>query len=203
MNTLRTALLVALVVAAGLGSTACKKKVDPAAEQQLTQSEQVDDAAAKAAAEEAARLEAQRAAAAAEAERLAAAERAKAQAEEQVRLARANAVGSLGAVYFDFDRFELREDTRATLASHGDLLRTYGDLRVKLEGHCDENGSVAYNLALGDKRANAVKGYFVNLGLDEARFETISFGKSQPVDAGHDESAWSKNRRCEFKALNP
>lgn len=202
MNTLRTALLVALVMAASLGSTACKKKVEPAAEQQVAP-QQVDDAAAKAAADEAARLEAERAAAAAEAERLAAAERAKAQAEEQARQARANAVSGLGAVYFDFDKFELREDTRTTLAAHSGMLRTYGDLRLKLEGHCDENGSVAYNLALGDKRANAVKGYFVNLGLDETRFETISFGKSQPMDAGHDESAWSKNRRCEFKAINP
>ena len=83
------------------------------------------------------------------------------------------------------------------------MLRTVSDLRVRLEGHCDENGSVAYNLALGDKRANAVKDYMVRLGLDAARFETISYGKANPVDQGHDESAWSKNRRCEFQALNP
>jgi peptidoglycan-associated lipoprotein len=161
--------------------------------------QQTDDAAARA---EADRLAAE-AAAKAEAERLAAAEAAKAEAERLAREARTNAINSLGAVYFDFDKFELRDDTRSNLARHGQTLRTLDDLRVRLEGHCDENGSVAYNLALGDKRANAVKSYLVNLGLDAGRFETISYGKSRPVDLGHDESAWSKNRRCEFQALNP
>lgn len=203
MSTLRTALLLSLVVAVGLGSVACKKKVDPAAEKNITQ--QTDDAADQAAA--AAKAEADRlaseAAAKAEAERLAAANAAKAETERLARESRGNAVNSLSAVYFDFDKFELREDTRGSLAHHGDVLRTVGDLRVRLEGHCDENGSVAYNLALGDKRANAVKDYLVRLGLDAGRFETISYGKSRPVDLGHDESAWSKNRRCEFQALNP
>jgi len=197
MSTLRTALLLSLVVAVGMGSVACKKKVEPAAEQQVT--EQTDDAAAQA---EADRLAAE-AAAKAEAERLAAAEAAKAEAERLARESRANAINSLGPVYFDFDKFELRDDTRSSLARHGETLRTLDDLRVRLEGHCDENGSVAYNLALGDKRANAVKSYLVNLGLDAGRFETISYGKSRPVDLGNDESAWSKNRRCEFQALNP
>jgi peptidoglycan-associated lipoprotein len=199
MSTLRTALLLSLVVAVGMGSVACKKKVEPAAEQQVTQ--QTDDAAAAAKAE-ADRLAAE-AAAKAEAERLAAAQAAKAEAERLAREGRANAVNSLTAVYFDFDKFELRDDTRSSLARHGETLRTLNDLRVRLEGHCDENGSVAYNLALGDKRANAVKTYLVNLGLDAGRFETISYGKSRPVDLGNDESAWSKNRRCEFQALNP
>lgn len=202
MNTLRTVLLVALVIAAGLTSTACKKKVSPAAEQQVTQ--QVDDAAAQAAAAaEQARLDAEKVAQAAEAEALAQANQAKAEAERVAREARATIVNALAPVYFDFDKFELRDDTRGSLAHHGDLLRATVDLRVRLEGHCDENGSVAYNLALGDKRANAVKDYLVNLGLDGGRFETISYGKSRPVEMGHDESAWSKNRRCEFQALNP
>jgi peptidoglycan-associated lipoprotein len=192
---MKIALLAALVIVAGFSSTSCSKKAKPAAEQQVV----IDDDAAA----EAARLEAERLAAAAEAERLAAAERAAAEAERLAREARSNAINSLTAVYFDFDKFELREDTRSKLARHGDVLRNLDDLRVRLEGHCDENGSVAYNLALGDKRANAVKDYFVRLGLTAGRFETISYGKSRPVDPGHDESAWSKNRRCEFQALNP
>ncbi len=201
MSTLRTALLLSLVVAVGLGSVACKKKVDPAAEKTMT--EQTDDAAAAAAAQvEADRLAAE-ASAKAEAERLAAANAAQAEAERLVRESRGTAINSLSAVYFDYDKFELREDTRGSLAHHGDVLRTVNDLRVRLEGHCDENGSVAYNLALGDKRANAVKDYLVRLGLDAGRFETISYGKSRPVELGHDESAWSVNRRCEFQALNP
>jgi peptidoglycan-associated lipoprotein len=201
MSTLRTVLLVALVAAVGLGTTACKKKVEPAAEQKATQ--QVDQAAADAEriAADAAKAEAERLAAAAKAK--ADAEKAKAEAERLARESRATLINSLTPVYFDFDKYDLRDDTRATLAHHGDQLRATADLRVKIEGHCDENGSDAYNMALGEHRANAAKDYLVRLGIDAGRFETISYGKSQPVDPGHDESAWSKNRRCEFKALNP
>ncbi len=105
-------------------------------------------------------------------------------------------------VYFDFDKFNLRADSKSGLDSNYDLLMSFPDVMVKIEGHCDERGTIEYNLSLGEKRATSCKDYLVGLGIDASRISTISYGKEKPVDAGHSEAAWGKNRRCEFKIIS-
>jgi peptidoglycan-associated lipoprotein len=104
-------------------------------------------------------------------------------------------------VYFDFDKYNIRSDQKANLDKNAEILRKNPDLVIKIEGHCDERGTVEYNLALGDKRANSVKDYLVNLGIPANRIEVISYGKERPVDPGHNEAAWAKNRRAEFRII--
>ncbi|MCH7690613.1 MAG: peptidoglycan-associated lipoprotein Pal [candidate division Zixibacteria bacterium] len=105
-------------------------------------------------------------------------------------------------VYFDFDKSNLRADSKSGLDSNYDLLMQFPDVMVKIEGHCDERGTVEYNLSLGEKRATSCMDYLVGLGIDASRISTISYGKEKPVDAGHSEAAWDKNRRCEFKIIS-
>jgi peptidoglycan-associated lipoprotein len=109
-------------------------------------------------------------------------------------------VPELVTVYFDYDKSNVREDQRPTLQGNAEAIRTHTEWRtVIIEGHCDERGSEEYNLALGERRAEAVKKYLVNLGTPAARVDTVSFGESRPVAFGHDESAWRLNRRGDFK----
>lgn len=100
--------------------------------------------------------------------------------------------------FFDLDSYTLRDDARAALDQDAKLLRDNADLRITIEGHCDERGTVEYNQALGEKRAQAARDYLVAAGIDGSRFEVISYGKERPFDPGHDESAWAKNRRAHF-----
>ena len=111
----------------------------------------------------------------------------------------ADAAAGLGlaTVYFDYDSAALREDARATLATNAGLLRKAPDATVLLEGHCDERGSEEYNLALGERRAEAVRTYLVDLGIPSAWLEVVSFGEAKPAVMGHRESAWKWNRRVE------
>ncbi len=102
------------------------------------------------------------------------------------------------AVYFDFDDYSLRADTQENLNSLGAHLKEAAGTSVQIEGHCDERGSNEYNLALGERRANSVKNYLVQLGVEAGSLNTISYGEERPAAEGHDESAWSKNRRAEF-----
>lgn len=104
----------------------------------------------------------------------------------------------LQVVYFDFDSYTLRPDARETLKRNADKIRQAPDVIIQIEGHCDERGTQEYNLALGEKRALAVREYLMNLGVSGGRMVTISYGEEDPADPGHDEGAWSKNRRCEF-----
>jgi peptidoglycan-associated lipoprotein len=106
------------------------------------------------------------------------------------------------SVYFDFDKFNLRTDARAALDMNFDLLTEFPDVIIKIEGHCDERGTVEYNLSLGEKRANSAKGYLVGLGIADNRISIISYGKERPVDPRHNEEAWAKNRRCEFRIVS-
>ena len=99
-------------------------------------------------------------------------------------------------VFFDFDKSDLRPDARATLEKWVAFLKKYPNDKLTIEGHCDERGTVEYNLGLGDRRATAVKNYLVGQGVDAGRFKTISYGKSRPAVLGHDEAAWSQNRRA-------
>ncbi len=99
------------------------------------------------------------------------------------------------SVYFAFDSSELSPQTRATLQTLIDQARQRPDQNLRIEGNCDERGTREYNLALGQRRADAAKAYLVNLGLDASRITTISYGNERPRAPGHDEAAWAENRR--------
>lgn len=106
----------------------------------------------------------------------------------------------LQTVYFAYDSHNLSSDAQAALRENAGVIEQYPDVRIQVQGHCDERGAEEYNLALGDKRARAVNDYLVNLGISASRLTMISFGEERPVDPGHDESAWRLNRRGEFVA---
>ena len=109
-------------------------------------------------------------------------------------------VAGLADVYFDYDKYNIRPgDADILKKNYGMLASNAG--KVRIEGNCDERGTVEYNLALGQKRADAAKAYLVNLGVDGKRLETVSYGKEKPVDPGHNEEAWAKNRRDHFTSL--
>jgi len=99
-------------------------------------------------------------------------------------------------VFFGFDQYSLTTDARATLDKQAVWLKKYPSVTIALEGHADERGTREYNLALGERRANAAKEYLVSLGVDAARIKTISYGKERPVALGHNEAAWTQNRRA-------
>lgn len=107
-------------------------------------------------------------------------------------------VDALNDIYFDFDSSDIREDQRSTLDGNGTWMLHNTSATVQIEGHCDERGTVEYNLALGERRAQGAKGYLVSFGVPDARLTTISYGEERPADPGHDENAWAKNRRCHF-----
>jgi peptidoglycan-associated lipoprotein len=98
-------------------------------------------------------------------------------------------------VFFDYDSIDLRPEARATLEAQARWLGQYSNLNVTIEGHADERGTREYNLALGERRANAVKNYLVALGVDGSRINTISYGKERPAEVGSDDSSWARNRR--------
>jgi len=106
--------------------------------------------------------------------------------------------GELRTVYFDFDKADLTPKARADLEYNAQKLNEHKSVRVLIEGHCDERGTIEYNLALGERRALAVRNYLINLGVDANRLATISYGEEKPVDNRHNEEAWAKNRRAEF-----
>ena len=98
-------------------------------------------------------------------------------------------------VFFAFDSSELSAEARASLEKQAAWMKKFGGVRVVLEGHCDERGTREYNLALGERRANAAKDYLVALGINPARVKTIAYGKERPAALGHNETAWAQNRR--------
>jgi peptidoglycan-associated lipoprotein len=104
----------------------------------------------------------------------------------------------LQPAYFGLDSSELDDAGRAIVASNAEVLKKYPTWMITVEGHCDERGTAEYNLALGERRAVAVKTYLVALGISPDRLRTVSYGKEFPFDAGHTETAWSKNRRAHF-----
>ena len=108
---------------------------------------------------------------------------------------------SLEPVYFDMDQAVLRADARATLKARADAIQEHPEWGViSIQGHCDERGSDEYNLALGERRATAVKRYLVDLGVPGSRLATVTFGESRPAVAGHYEKAWRYNRRSELES---
>jgi peptidoglycan-associated lipoprotein len=99
-------------------------------------------------------------------------------------------------VFFDTDRFNIDTADQATLQSQAQWLARYPNTRITIEGHCDERGTRDYNLALGERRANAAKNYLATLGVDASRVQTVSYGKERPAAAGSNEQAWAQNRRA-------
>ena len=110
----------------------------------------------------------------------------------------ATAAEPFETIYFDLDSYVLRQDARDALDKNAQWLLKKSSGTVRLEGNCDERGSDEYNLALGEKRAKAAKSYLVTLGVPADRLVTISYGKEKPVDPGHNDAAWAKNRRVDF-----
>jgi len=108
---------------------------------------------------------------------------------------------SLVTIYFDFDSNSISEDAKEILKGNVNYLKENPDLKIVIEGHCDERGTAEYNLALGQRRALKVKEYYVQLGIAPARIATISYGEEKPEDKRSSESAWAKNRRAETKAI--
>ena len=146
-------------------------------------------------------IDAANAAAAAEAERL----RRQHEADSLAALARAgDEVRSTLAsmIHFDLDKSNIRSDDMGALDQKVAILQANPDLRIRVGGHCDERGSDEYNLALGNRRAQSAKQYLVSHGIDAGRIETQSWGEERPLVDGHDESAWSQNRRAEFEVIS-
>jgi peptidoglycan-associated lipoprotein len=108
-------------------------------------------------------------------------------------------LGLLQDVHFDYDKADVRADDRAVLSKDADVLKKYDFLMLTVEGHCDERGTVEYNLALGERRARATHDYLVSLGVPAARLKTVSYGKENPLCTEHDETCWQRNRRSHLR----
>jgi peptidoglycan-associated lipoprotein len=106
--------------------------------------------------------------------------------------------GGLQTVYFGFDSSTLASDAKETLKMNAEFLKANSTVDIQVEGHCDERGGIQYNLALGERRAKAVRDYLVALGVTKSRISVVSYGKEKPAAFGHDEGAWNRNRRGNF-----
>lgn len=127
---------------------------------------------------------------------------AKLKEEKEQKLKGAIQMFQSGNIYFDFDRAELKPEARATLKQKADWLMENSEFSVRIEGHCDERGTNEYNLALGERRANAAVEFLKTLGVSGNRLSTLSFGEERPAVSGHNEGAWAQNRRDEFKLIH-
>lgn len=110
----------------------------------------------------------------------------------------AESAPGLKRIHFDFDRSAITPESKAILEKNAKFLLANPGLRIQIQGHCDERGTTEYNIALGERRAKAAFQYLMDLGVDPNRMSTTSFGKESPLDPGHNEAAWAKNRRAEF-----
>lgn len=183
------ALLLAMLLV--LGVSCAKKKVTMEAEP-MEEERVVEDAAAQQAAEaEAARR-------AAEMAKMSEADRQRQEAAMMAEDARMRAFVEEN-IHFDFDKYVLTPKAMMILDEKAAYLREHPEVRVLVEGHCDERGTNEYNLALGDRRANSAKNYLVRSGVAESRITTISYGEEQPLCMDHAESCWWKNRRAQFQ----
>ena len=107
-------------------------------------------------------------------------------------------MGLLGDVYFDFDKYDLKPEARERLAKNAEFMRAHPEFEMLIEGHCDERGTEEYNLALGDRRANATKSYLMSLGIPAGPIEAVSFGEERPQCREASEACWWRNRRAHF-----
>jgi peptidoglycan-associated lipoprotein len=101
-------------------------------------------------------------------------------------------------VHFPYDSFVLDSSAKGTIKGNSDIMKQKSSVKIQVEGHCDQRGGIQYNIALGEKRANAVRKYMMDQGVTGDRITTISFGKERPIDPGTDEEAYAKNRRANF-----
>lgn len=107
----------------------------------------------------------------------------------------------LESIHFDFDQWLLRDAQKEIMVKDAEWLKANPQVKIRIEGNCDERGTAEYNLALGQKRAEAAKGFLKGLGISENRMRTISYGEERPLDPGNDEAAWAKNRRVDFAPI--
>lgn len=133
--------------------------------------------------------------------------KARAEAERQARLRELKMAQKLADeirnfesdnIYFAFDRSDLTDESKSTLREKGNWLRANRDYSVTISGNCDERGTAEYNLALGERRSHAAKKFLMGLGISVNRLATISYGEEKPVDPGHNDEAWAKNRNAQF-----
>ena len=127
--------------------------------------------------------------------------REKALQDELARKEAALKAAKLEPVYFEFDQWSIREDQKEVMVKNSQWLKANPNAKVRLEGHCDERGTAEYNLALGQKRAEATKAFLEGLGISSQRMATISYGEERPLDPGHNEASWVKNRRVDVLAI--
>ena len=107
-------------------------------------------------------------------------------------------IKELADIHFDFDKYNLTDEARASLQKNTELLAKNKDVKIVIEGNCDERGTAEYNLALGQRRAEAAAKYLIDMGIDAKRIKTVSYGLERPLDPRHNEEAWAKNRRDHF-----
>jgi len=105
-------------------------------------------------------------------------------------------------IHFHYDKYDIQRGEEGILKENAAFLKKNPKMKIQIEGHCDERGTTEYNLALGERRANSVKKYLVSLGITSDRISTISYGKERPLDRGHNEQAWAKNRRAHIIVLS-
>ncbi len=186
---------LAVVALAGglLLTTGCGPKPKPEVKPAVNLDSIAAAEAAKHRADSIAAAEAARLKAEADAKRAAELEAARLKAE-----AEAKDKASIKIIYFDLDKANIRKDMSADATFDAGVIKKYDNWKVQLEGHADERGSNEYNLALGDRRAQSVKKFLTDYGINTDHISTISYGKERPAAQGHNEAAWSKNRRVEF-----
>src|SRR5262245_21497814 len=109
-----------------------------------------------------------------------------------------NRRGVLQTIHFDYDAFEIRADDRPILQANAAWLKANPNRKIRIDAHCDERGTLKYNLALGERRADATRSYLASLGIDASRVRIVSYGEERPSDPAHNETAWAANRRAEF-----
>jgi len=183
------AIMLAMLLVLGVS---CAKKTVTMEAQPMEEERAVESAAAQQSAEEAAAAREAKLAQMSEADR---------QREEAAMMAEEARMRAFvdEHIHFDFDKYDLKPKAMMILDEKAAYLREHPEVRVLIEGHCDERGTNEYNLALGDRRANSAKNYLVRSGVAESRITTISYGEEQPLCTEHTESCWWRNRRAQFQ----
>ena len=121
--------------------------------------------------------------------------------ETEIRTEQPAAALSFENIHFDFDRYNLKPESMEILAKHAAVLKANPNVKIVIEGHCDERGTIEYNLALGEKRAGAARDYMLRMGITSQRMSIVSYGKERPLDTRHTAEAWAKNRRAVFAVV--
>lgn len=204
----KNSLVLILVLCLGLILSGCPKKTVPISEPSAQKSEDAARLEAEKAAKEKAEREAREKEEARIKEEAAKREKEKEFEKSLVAKKQPGIEGEvlesklLKDIYFDFDKYEVRPQDIGILKENAALIMKNPTIKIQIEGHCDERGTAEYNLALGERRANSAKRYLVSLGIPADRLSTISYGKEMPLDPGHNEEAWAKNRRGHFIILS-